>query len=706
MGGGIAACLANVGFSVDLLDVSTDTARDGLARVGRAKPPHFYDPEVANRIRPGGIDQNLDRIKEADWVCEAVVERLEVKRALYRIIEPLIRPDAMISTNTSGLPISLLGEAFSPAVRRRFMGTHFFNPPRYLKLLELIPTPETDRAEVTRAIKFLEQRLGRRVVVAKDTPGFIANRLGMWSMIHAVHVAERLRLSVEAVDAITGPFLGRPRSGSFRLNDLVGVDIMFDIARNLADRCPNDPGRATFDPLPRSIHHLIERGALGMKTGQGYFTNTDPRAALDLEHLTYRDVEPFDLPSLKELGKLPLGERVARALELKDDAGEFLRRYLVPTLQYAAQIGPEIAYHVEDIDRVMRWGFGWEMGPFEMIDAIGPDRLGIGAERFYQGKEQRDWSGQYVPRLREPEYRTLDSFPVVDERLSFRVFDLGEGILGVGLSHPMGVLNHALVRDLLAFRDGNDGPVVIAGLGRAFSAGFDLKWFLAEAESGEWGHIETALADFQRLNRRLSSTPTVAAVHGFCLGGGWELALACPLVVAHPEATLGLPEARVGLIPAGLGTTRLRMACEGRAKDVAEMAARLVQGTTASGAYAARKLGFLRESDEIVVQPDALLAAAVRAARNVRPDPTPAWTPVGGPLPGMIDDQFQRLRAKGEATELDILIGERIKSIFIKATDPIDSAERERLEFMDLIRRPLCQARIRHMIENGRPLRN
>lgn len=711
MGGGIAAVLANAGFSVDLLDVSSEAAREGLDRVIRSKPPHFYDQELAHRVRLGGIDQHLVRVAEADWVCEAVVERLEIKRSLYRLIEPLLRPDAMVSTNTSGLPIGVLGDGFSPEVRRRFLGTHFFNPPRYLKLLELIPTAETDPAEVARVTQFLEERLGRRVVVAKDTPGFIANRLGMWSMVQAIHVAERLRLSIEAMDAITGPFLGRPKSGSFRLNDLVGIDVMFDISRNLAERCPDDPGRATFDPLPRSLFHLIEKGSLGAKTGQGYYTNTDPRAALDLERLTYRDVEPVDLPSLKELSKLPLGERVAWALDLKDDVGEVVRRHLVPVLQYAAQIGPEIAYHVEDVDRVMRWGFGWEMGPFELMDAIGPDRLGVAGERFYRTsdegqRQQRDWSGHYVPRRSEPQFRTLDEYPMIDEQPGFRVYELDEGVLGVGLIHPMGVLNPDTVRALLAFRTGYDGPVILAGLGRAFSAGFDLKWFLARAEAGDWADVDDALAQLQRLGWALSKSRSVAAVHGFCLGGGWEVALSCPLVVVHPETRMGLPEARVGLLPAGLGTTRLRIACEGRAKDLAEVAARLVQGITVNGAYEARKCGYLRDCDEIASQPDALLATALRAARHVRPDGDPAWSPVGGPLPGMIDDAFQRLRAKGDVTEVDLVIGDRLKSILTKARDAQDSADRERAEFLDLIRRPLCQARIRHMIETGKPLRN
>jgi 3-hydroxyacyl-CoA dehydrogenase len=287
MGSGIAAHMANLGFSVTLLDLTEDSVRGAFDRAKRARPPHFYVPETAESVRLGSIGRNLEWAGEADWVCEAIVEKLDAKRQLFQMLEPLLREDAFVSTNTSGLEISILSEGRSDSFRRRFLGTHFFNPPRYLKLLELIPTPETDASVVRAMTGFLEEGAARRVVVAKDTPGFIANRFGMWSMFHATHVAERLGLTIEQVDLITGPFLGRPRSGSFRLNDLVGIDIMEDIARNLVSRCPDDPHTKELEP-PRSLAFLLEKGWIGEKAGQGYYRREGRELmSLDLVTLAY-----------------------------------------------------------------------------------------------------------------------------------------------------------------------------------------------------------------------------------------------------------------------------------------------------------------------------------------------------------------------------------------------------------------------------------
>ena len=268
MGSGIAAHLANLGFEVSLLDATQSSVTDAFERARNGRLPLFYTPECANAIRLGNTRDNLAWLEDADWVCEAIVERLDAKQALYAQIEPHVRPDAAITTNTSGLEISLLVAGRSDWFRRRFLGAHFFNPPRYLKLLELIPTDETEPAVVEDMTRFFEDSVGRRVVRAKDTPGFIANRFGMWCMFHAIHVAERLHLSVEEVDAVTGRFLGRPKSATFLLNDMVGLDVMRDIAANLIERCSADPQIAVFE-LPDSMLHLLALGWLGEKSGHG-----------------------------------------------------------------------------------------------------------------------------------------------------------------------------------------------------------------------------------------------------------------------------------------------------------------------------------------------------------------------------------------------------------------------------------------------------
>ncbi|MBZ0213108.1 MAG: 3-hydroxyacyl-CoA dehydrogenase family protein, partial [Nitrospirae bacterium] len=348
MGGGIAGHLANLGFDVYLLDVDDRAAASGLERVRSSKPPHLFLPEFANRISTGGLDDHHDWLMQADWIVEAVVEKLDVKRELFQRIATTMNPSAMVSTNTSGLQLALLAEGMPDAFRERFVGSHFFNPPRYLKLLELIPAPDTHPLALQAMTRFLDDRVARRVVPAKDTPGFIANRYGMWAMFHAIRTAEKLQMTVEEVDAITGPFLGRPRSGSFRLNDLVGLDIMMDIARNIHERCPHDAHRDVLF-APPSLARLLEKGWLGEKAGQGYYRREGREfMALDLVTFAYRERREPDLPSLKELGRLPLGQRISAALELRDPVGEFLRNHLVPVLQYADHLKSEIAHNVRD----------------------------------------------------------------------------------------------------------------------------------------------------------------------------------------------------------------------------------------------------------------------------------------------------------------------------------------------------------------------
>lgn len=704
MGSGIAAHLANLGFDVTLLDATPESVQEAFARAKGARPPHFFLPETANAIRLGSVRDNLDWIGEAGWVCEAIVEKLDAKRALFEQIEGVLRPDAMISTNTSGLEIQLLSEGRSDGFRRRFLGTHFFNPPRYLKLLELIPTPDTDPAAIAAMTEFLEARVARRVVPAKDTPGFIANRFGMWAMIHAIHTAEKLHLSVEQVDAITGPFLGRPRSASFRLNDLVGLDIMQDIASNLQARCPNDPHMGSLD-TPRSMAALLERGWIGDKAGQGYYRREGREfVALDLDTLAYRERKDVAFESLDALAKRPLGERIAAALQLKDEAGEFLRAHLVPVLAYADYLKAEISHSVQDFDRVMKWGFGWEAGPFEMADAIGHDVLGLPAEPFYRNGTQRAFDGSYVPLPAEPQYRTLADFPLLSEHEGFNVRDLGDGVTALALTSKMGVLSPSLIRDLLEYLRSNAiGRLVLGSEARSFSAGFDLKFVLASLEDPD--AIRSALDDLQQLGAALQSIPSVAAIFGHCLGAGWEVAFSCSTVAASAEMQIGLPESRVGLFPAGRGTALMRQRHQQSAKSLADAAMLLILGTTAGNADQARKMGLMRTTDVTVYHPDRLLTEAKRLALEAEVKPEAEWKMPEGPFSGMLDRLEDEARQRGDTTDHDALIGAHIKQIFRAPT--MDEALRlEREEFLDLCGKALTQQRIKHILETGKPLKN
>jgi 3-hydroxyacyl-CoA dehydrogenase len=707
MGAGIAAHLSNIGFQVSLLDLSRESATEGLARAKAAKPPHFYVPERAAAIELGGIRDGADFIAQADWVCEAIVEKLDLKRALFAEIEPMVREDAMVSTNTSGLQISLLTEGLSESFRRRFLGTHFFNPPRYLKLLELIPTDDTDPEAVRAMAEFLENRAARRVVVAKDTPGFIANRYGMWAMFHAIHAAERLHLTIEQVDAITGPFLGRPRSGSFRLNDIVGLDIMKDIAANLVDRCPNDPHIGNFN-TPKSMDALIARGWIGEKVRQGYYRKEGKELlALNLQTYAYNQrIEP-SLPTLDELGKLPLGDRIGAALERRDEVGEFLRGHLIPVLRYADYLKAEVSHSIEDFDRVMMWGFGWQMGPFEMIDAIGANKLGMNTGPYYQEGKQKAFDGTYVNVKSQPEYATLADFPRVGGAETYNVYDLGDGINAVALKTKMGVISPKVVKELTDYLSGEPKqPFVFTSEAKSFSVGFDLNFFSGAIERGAFEEIDQALIELQQLGELFEKFECVSAVFGHCLGGGMELALSCTRVVASAEANIGLPEARVGLIPGGRGTTLMRIYNQFSAKRLSEVASAMVEGAISNSADHARSLGYLRQSDVTVYHPDRLLMDAKRVAMTAGVTNRPYWHTPEGPLGGMIDREIEQGRQQGLFTTYDKVIGEKVRSVFARGQSYEDALRLERAEFVDLCKRALSQARIRHMVETNKPLRN
>lgn len=707
MGSGIAAHLANLGFRVSLLDVTKEAAEAGLNRAKLAKPSPFYLPEKSAEIRLGGISENFDLVRDSEWVCEAVVEKLDVKRELFARIDPILRPETMISTNTSGLQIELLSQGRSESFRKRFLGTHFFNPPRYLKLLELIPTPDADPRAVQAFATFLEERVARRVVLAKDTPGFIANRYGMWSMFHAIHCAEKLHLTIEQVDTITGPFLGRPKSGSFRLNDIVGLDIMEDIAANLIARCQDDPHKAALK-TPASMKTLLERGWIGGKAGQGYYKKEGKDLfSFDLGTLAYRNrIEP-DLTSVATLSKLPLGERVRQALLLKDEVGEFLRSYLVPTLQYADYLKEEVSHSVRDFDRVMMWGFGWEAGPFEMIDAIGAESVGLEGKTSFKEASQLGFDGRYKKFKPEPQYAKLSEQPVISSGKAHVLRDLGDGVTAFCLTTKAGSITPTAVAELTGLLEsGTLQRFVLTSDAKFYSVGFDLNFFAQAIPNGDFGSIDRELYNLQRLGSLIEQVPSVAAIWGYALGAGFELALSCSHIAADAECQIGLPESRVGLLPGGRGTALMRIYNQGSTKRLAEVAMTLTEGTASNNAEQARQLGYLRASDVTVFHPDRLIAQAKELALAAKPVSMPIWTAPDGPLGGMVDRLQQEAHSKGEATDYDLIIGDKIKGVFAKSEHYQDALLRERSGFVELCGRAPTLARIKHMLETGKPLRN
>ncbi len=700
MGAGIAAHLANIGLEVALLDVDRAACEALFARARAVKPSHFTSDRSALSIRLGGIESDAEAIGGADWVVEAIVERLDAKTALYRRIEPLLGAQTLLSTNTSGIEIGLLAEALSPATAPKFAGTHFFNPPRYLKLVELIPHAGTDPAYARTYTELLEGPGARRVVPAKDTPGFIANRFGMWSMFHAIHCAERLQLSVEDVDAITGEFLGRPKSGSFRLADLVGIDVMADIAANLLARCAGDPQIGTLR-MPRSLAHLFEKGSFGEKVGQGYYNREAKELlALDLTTYAYRPRREPAVPRLAELARLPLAERLQEATRGRDVLGEFLRMFLPPSLAYARSLRNEIAHSVEGFDRVMRWGFGWSHGPFELSDLLSP-----GEAPFYRGTTQLGADGGYVPRAQEPGFRSFADFPARDERETLVIRDLDEGVTGVGVRTKMGTINPALIRDLTGVFESGSGSFVLYSESKAFSVGYDLNVFLKLIEAGDLVGVGARLEELQVLGSLLETRRVTAAVHGYCLGAGFEIAASCGRIVADAEARIGLPEAKVGLLPGGRGTALMRVRAQSSAGQLAAMALRLTEGATSASAEHAREIGFLRPTDATEFHPDRLAARAIAEA-SAPGEPRAEWARVVGPTVGQIDSALEGAVRSGRINDYDATIGHRIKAIFTKVDAFDEALERERREFLDVCHRAPTVARIRHMLSTGKPLRN
>ncbi|MBL8060457.1 MAG: enoyl-CoA hydratase/isomerase family protein [Chthonomonas sp.] len=706
MGAGIAAHLANLGFQVTLLDMSRESAESAFERSKKIRPPHFYNAESMARIRVGGIDQDLSLVNGADWVCEAIIENLDAKKDLFSKIAPILKPGAFVSSNTSSLPLKLLAEGLPDDIRKKLVGTHFFNPPRYLKLLELIPTDETDKKEIQRITAFLEAEVGRRVVLAKDTPGFIANRFGMWAMFHAIHTAEKLGLSAEQVDAICGPFLGRPRSAAFRLNDIVGLDVMSFIAAIMAERCSDDPHLDTLKH-PASMDFLMERGWIGQKSGQGYYRKEGKELlAFDLRTQAYRNVQEVSFDSINAVAKKPLGERIRAVLEAKDEAGEFLREHLIPVLAYAQYLKDEVSHSALDFDRVMMWGFGWQMGPFEVIDAIGAEFLGLQNDIYYKDGKVLDERNKYIALPKEPQYRGITDFPLKSENAGFNVRDLGDGVLGIALTTKMGVIGPEVMASLTEWLGGQEGPLVLCSEAKSFSAGFDLKFFLERQEAGDWMGVDEGLAALQHLTVLLSERKVVAAIHGHCLGAGFELATACSMIAAHPEANIGLPESRVGLIPGGAGTCRMRLKFQTSLQDLVTAALLMTRGQVSTSAGEAMTLGYLRPKDVIVKHPDSLISTAKSLATSVVPRSIANWKIMEGPIAGMIDRALNEGLQKGDFTEHDVYIGQQIKEVFRKPSDFDEALRIEREVFIDLLKEGLSVARIRHMLEIGKPLRN
>jgi 3-hydroxyacyl-CoA dehydrogenase len=749
MGAQIAAHAANAGFDVQVLDVSADAARDGMKRAAALRPDPFFTKAHAQAIRTGGFDTDLEAACRADWVVEVVVERLDIKQALFARVDAARASHTIVTSNTSGIPIGALAEGRSEAFRRHFLGTHFFNPPRYLKLLELIPTPDTDPAVLARIADAGDRRLGKGVVVAKDTPNFIGNHIGLFAIARILDVWAEGRLTIEEIDAITGPAIGRPKSATFRTLDITGLDVLIHVARNLEGRVGADRARA-FAPPPLALA-VAERGWIGEKAGQGFYRREKRPGGqseiltLDPSTMTYRAQQKARFPSIDRARTIEdVGARV-RALFLGDDpVGDFLRRTLGPTLLYTASVAPDIAHSLDDVDRAMRWGYGWDLGPIELADAIGlrtlvdacpgvavpplvADRLAAGADTFRDGRRVPSPAG--VVLLADARART----PLVAGNPGASLVDLGDGVLAVELHSKMNALGGdaiAMLQKGVAIAEAQFAALVVSTDAVNFSAGANLMLILIEAQEGNWDEIELMVRSFQRatMGLRLSKVPVVVAPAGLALGGGCEIMLHGDRVQAAAETYTGLVEAGVGLIPAGGGTKEMIARATshltpGPATDLAGPIRTVFEtigfAKVSTSAADARALGLLRPVDRVSMNRDRVVAdakalALARVAEGYEA-PVPRTTiPVGGaPVEAILKLGVHLARRAERLSDHDALIGRRLAHILAGGSlaGPALVSEQylldlEREAFLSLCAEPKTLARIKHTLDTGKPLRN
>jgi 3-hydroxyacyl-CoA dehydrogenase len=765
MGAAIAAHAANAGLAVDLLDLDAEAVQGGFERMLAARPAALASPRLAERIRLGTFEEDFDRVADADWVVEAIVERLEPKQELLARVEKVAAPDAVVSSNTSGLPLATVAEGRSEDFRRRFCGTHFFNPPRYLKLVELIPTPDTDPEVLERMRAFVERVLGKGAVVAKDTPNFIANRLGSFAGMHDVRYALEHGYSIEEVDALTGPLVGRPKTATFRLFDQVGLDVMVAVAGNLHELAPTDESRDVLG-APEPLRRMLEAGRLGNKTGGGFYRRgrRDGQTVFDVLDLDTLEYRPAGRPDLPIIGAArdhdDLGDRLRFLLgKAEEDRGaRYLRDTLLPSLAYAARRVPEIADSLVEVDHAVEWGFGYQLGPFRTWDAIGvadgvarmealgievpawvTEMLAAGHQAFYRdGQVYSPLTRDYQPVPVDPEVIDLDRLKAEGRRVagnaSASLVDLGDGVLCFELHPPASAIDAALVelgaRALQELESGHWAGLVIANQARNFCVGANLGEVGMAAYQGLYDQVGEAVKGLQRvlMGFRHAPRPVVAAPHGQTLGGGAEIVLHADRVVAALETYIGLVEVGVGIVPAGGGCKELLRRVVAPAVRAAPDAPVLpfVQrvfetiglAKVATSALEARELGFLEEHDVVVLNADHQLAAAKREVLDLADSYTPpareaSVYAAGLPVLAALELGVQTLQWAGQAGGHDGVVARHLARVLCGGELSLGQwvteqhiLDLERDAFLALLREPKTMERIQAFLTTGKVLRN
>ena len=776
MGSRIAAHMANAGFPVLLLDVAQPGDPDGLATravesLRKSKPAALASPEFAARITTGNFDYDLAKLKDCDWIIEAVAENIEIKRGLLARVAPHLRADAIFTTNTSGLPVNDIAQGLPHDLRRRWFGTHFFNPPRYMQLLEIVATPAADPAAVASVARFAETYLGKSVVPANDRPNFIANRIGAFAMLNTIRAMQNLGLTIEEADALTGRPLGWPKTGTFRLADMVGLDVLGSVVRNFT---ANTRDERSDVPLPAFLETMLERKWFGDKTGQGFYRKQgEDRLVLDLGTLDYRAALKPRLPALdlaKQIESLP--ERIRTLLggnPEKDKAAAFYWQILPDLWLYAANRIGEISDSIADIDRAMRTGYNWELGPFEMWDAAGvsdtagklraqgtrlPDALEklleSGGKSWYRegGAEYFDprsstWLAVESSSAVITLTRAKRSGGVVAENPGASLIDVGDGIACIEFHTKMNALGGDIVNFVRQTLRSDSEHVrnfrgfVITNDATNFSAGANLVQLLLAAQDEEWDEIDLYIRAFQEMTQAIKfcPCPVIVAPFGLTLGGGCEVSLHGAARQPHLELYMGLVEAGVGLIPAGGGCKEMTLRAVEIATAAAPAASRsdsvelhhtmrtifenLALAKVSTSAYEARDLRLLRASDHITMNRERLLHdAKSRALTTAEAGYQAPLALTNIPAPG--DSVLAALRLgihmmrEGEyATDHDVTVARHLAEILcggnVTPGTPVSEQyllDLERQHFLSLCGERKTQERIAHTLKTGKPLRN
>ncbi len=767
MGSGIAAHFANAGIEVLLLDIVPPNdpknrngfSAGGLEKALKARPAAFYHKDNARLVRVGNTEDDLDKLKDCDLVIEAIIEKVEAKQALFEKLEKIVPPHCIVASNTSGLRISEMTKGRSAQFKKNFLVLHFFNPVRYMKLLEIVAGPDTDKGVLDHAVRFAEDVLGKGVVFGKDTPNFVGNRIGAHAMMATIHQMLADGLSPEDVDNITGTPMGHPKSASFRTADLVGLDTFVHVAENCYASLTNDEDRDVFK-VPDYIKKMVEKKLLGDKTKGGFFKKQGKDIqTLDPKTLEYRPKGGDE--AIKGTTKAIAKEedpkaRVKKLVADQGKAGEFARKVLYRSLAYSARRVGEIADSITAIDDAMRWGYNWELGPFEVWDALGfvetadaiekaghklPDTIAkmkaAGAKSFYDGNKV--WNlleGAYETRETDPRYVTLPELRKGDKPVlkndGAEAWDLGDGVLGLTFKTKANSIDPDVISMLGQAADKAETDfraLVIANQGEHFCVGANLLLVVMAGSQGQWDQIRDMVKGYQYATQRLkyARVPVIAAPYGMTLGGGLELCFGSDGVQAAAETYSGLVEVGVGLIPGGAGTMNmLWRALEGIPEGAnvntyeytTQVFKNIALAKVATSAEEAKGLGYFRRTDGVSFDRARQLAEAKARAIGLAESNYHPPTPRAYRLPGesgiaTLGMMVDTLVAGGFASEHDAKIARKFAVVLCGgvggATREVtedEILELEREAFISLCGEPKSQERMQYMLMNNKPLRN